>query len=257
MTAKNPKRKKPGRKAGSPLSERELQQRKDAAANSTGPRTELGKAASSRNAWKHGMSSAVARNAFAVTAADSIAALFGKPCTTRCPMHPDNPEVEHPCSLVLDGLTRAGRSCLDKTVYMNSLMALTDAMENGQLQGTHQMLAAEGAKVMQMLHQITEEIARNGLLVKVPLITKEGKVVKDESGAVIAADYKLNPLVPAWQKIMSDFGISLPEMLATPQAKAKSKTAETASDAFQTLLGGIMQRAGQPKPTALPAPADD
>src|SRR5678815_1606287 len=83
---------------------------------STGPKTEEGKAAVSRNGWKHGRYSAINRAHFGV-GATSMAKLFGKPCRTTCPYHPENPErTEMPCSLVLDGLTHAGGSCLDKTV---------------------------------------------------------------------------------------------------------------------------------------------
>ena len=54
--------------------------------------------------------------------------LFGKPCVTTCPFHPDNPErKEKPCGLVLDGLTHAGGSCLDKTVYVHALESLMGA----------------------------------------------------------------------------------------------------------------------------------
>ena len=41
-----------------PLSDAQLSQRRAAALKSTGPRTDEGKARSSRNAWKHGLRSA-------------------------------------------------------------------------------------------------------------------------------------------------------------------------------------------------------
>lgn len=246
--------------AGKPkraLTERELQQRRDAAARSTGPRTEEGKARSSRNAWKHGMTSAVARMSFAQSGAASMARLFGKPCQTTCPMHPDNPDVQSPCSLVVDGLTRAGGNCLDKTVYVNALAALHDAMANGEMDGVHAMLAAEGGKVMQLLHELMHTITEKGLLIEIPLMTKEGKVVTDENGKAIVGDVIPNPMIPAYIKLLSEFGISLPEMLATPQSKTRAKTGEQAADTFQTMMGAIMQRA-QPQRPALPAgDADD
>jgi hypothetical protein len=224
------------------LSPAELQQRRDAAARSTGPRTEEGKARSSRNAWKHGLSSASTQLSFGQAGAASMAALFGKPCLTTCPLHPDNPDApEHPCSLVLNGLTRAGGNCLDKTVYVHALAALADALESGEMSGVHAMLAAEGGKVMQLLHELMQAITTNGLLIAIPMVTKEGKEV--------IADFKPNPMIPAYIKLLADFGISLPEMLATPQARSRAKTGEQAADTFQSLLGGIMQRA-QPLPAA-------
>ena len=100
---------------------------------STGPVTEEGKAAVSRNGWKHGRYSAINRAQFGL-GATSVAKLFGKPCVTTCPFHPDNPErKEKPCGLVLDGLTHAGGSCLDKTVYVHALESLMGAMRDRHL----------------------------------------------------------------------------------------------------------------------------
>ena len=259
MTAPSTKAtKRPGRPAGKPCTPAELAARQANAQLSTGPRTEAGKAVASRNAWKHGMDSAAAKSAFGRSGADALAMAFGKPCKRTCPYHPENDEVERPCSLVLDGLTQAGGNCLDKTVYVNALASLADAIENGEMSGVNAMMAAEGAKVAQILHELVTEISKNGMLIKIPVVTKEGKLVVDECGVPVPGDVKVNPLLAVWQKLLSDFGISLPEMLATPQARAKTKTAESAADAFQSLLGGIMQRAGRPQgPSSLPPPVDD
>lgn len=265
MPAKTPAKKvakKTGKRRGrlpfseKPPTERELQQRRDRVAKSTGPRTEEGKARASRNAWKHGMSSEAARVSFAQSGAASMARLFGKPCLTTCPMHPDNPaRTEAPCSLVLDGLTRAGGTCLDKTVYVNALAAFADAMENNQLGGVHAWMAAEGAKVAQLLHELMAEISSKGLMVEIPMVTKLGDVVYDRDGNKQIADYKPNPMIPAYLKLLADFGVSLPEMLATPQSRSRAKTGEQAADTFQSLLGGIMQRAGAPIVGAAVPPA--
>jgi hypothetical protein len=218
---------------------------------STGPRTEEGKTRSSRNAWKHGMNSAAARVTFAQSGAAAMAQVFGKPCVKTCPIHPDNPDVEHPCSLVLDGLTRAGSNCLDKSVYVAAIAALTDAMENNELGGVHAMLAAEGAKVMQLLHELMSEITTKGLMVPVPMITKDGRIVRDDMDLPVITDYKPNPMIAAYVKLLGDFGISLPEMLATPQSVNRAKTGEKAADTFQSMLAGIMgrtQKAKQSRP---------
>lgn len=225
---------------------------------STGPVTEAGKTASSRNAWKHGRDSRALRLNFAQSGAGAIANLFGKPCKRTCNIHPDNPDCVSPCSLVLDGLTREGQNCLDKTVYVNALAVIHDALENGEMGGMHAMLAAEGAKVMQIIQQLSEEIARRGVLIPVLAVSKEGHVIQDEHGEPIAMDYKLNPAMPMFQKMLSEFGISLPEMLATPAALDRAKTGKKASDALSTLMGQISERAGAPRPpAALPAPLED
>jgi hypothetical protein len=219
---------------------------------STGPRTEEGKAATCRNGWKHGRDSRALKLQFAQSGANALANLFGKPCKTTCPMHPDNPDVESPCSLVLDGLTRAGKNCLDKTQYINALAAISNALESGEMSGVHAMLAAEGAKVMQILQQLSEEVATRGVLIPVPIVTKDGHVIREDDGTLTALEYRINPALPHFQKMLSDFGISLPEMLATPAAREKAKTGKQASDALSTLMGQIAERAGAPRPNALP-----
>lgn len=233
-----------------PVSQRKLEANRRNAQKSTGPRTEEGKAISSRNGWKTGMHSQVAKQAFAQHGIASMAKLWGKPCLTTCPVHPDNPDATNPCSLVLDGLTRAGGNCLDKTVFVQALAALHDAMESGQLGGVHAMLAAEGGKVMQLLHELMGEITNKGLMIPVPMVTKEGDVVYDKDGQMVVADYKANPMIAVYVKLLGDFGISLPEMLATPQSRARAKTGEQAADTFQTMMARIFQRAGPSSPGA-------
>lgn len=236
-----------------PISQRKLEANRRNALKSTGPRTEEGKATSSRNGWKTGMHSAVAKQTFAQHGVASMARLWGKPCLTTCPMHPDNPAATHRCSLVLDGLTRAGGNCLDKTVFVQAMAALHDAMEGGQLGGVHAMLAAEGGKVMQLLHELMGEVTSKGLMVPVPMVTKDGDVVYDKDGNMVVADYKANPMIAVYVKLLGDFGITLPEMLATPQSRARAKTGEQTADTFQTMMARIFQQAGGAPSAARPA----
>lgn len=241
--------------ARKPVSARKIEANRRNALKSTGPRTEAGKAACSRNGWKTGLHSAVAKQAFAQHGVASLARLWGKPCLTTCPMHPENPDATTHCTLVLEGLTRAGGNCLDKTVYVQALSALHDAMERGELGGVHAMLANEGGKVMQLLHELMGEITGKGLMLPVPMVTKLGDVVYDRDGNMMIAEYKPNPMIPAYIKLLGDFGISLPEMLATPQSRARAKTGEQNADTFQTMMARIYQQAGGAalRPPALPA----
>lgn len=229
-----------------PLSEAQLRQRREAAARSTGPRTEAGKAASSRNAWKHGLDSAAANMAFTQGAA-SLARVFGKPCLTTCPLHPDNPErTETPCGLVLDGITRAGGNCLDKTVYVHAYAAILDGME-GSMDGMHQMLAAEGAAALQLIHQLRSEITTNGIATPQYAVNKEGNVVMDpRTGEPLVLGYQVNPLWGVLLGMIDKMGISLPEMLATPAARSRAKLNDDAADAMTNVLAAIMQRANAP-----------
>ena len=235
-----------------PISQRQLEANRNNAQLSTGPRTEAGKAASSRNAWKHGRNSATAKVTFAQHGAQALAQLWGKPCQTTCPIHPDNPASgDRPCSIVLDGMTSAGGNCLDKTVFIHALSAVHDAIDAGEMTGVNAMLAMEAGKFMQLLHEMAQEIATKGLMTAVPMVTKDGDVVYDREGKMVIAEYRLNPMIAGYTKLLSDVGISLPEMLATPQARARAKTTEQTHDVFQTMMGRIMHGAG-PLPAAAP-----
>jgi len=235
-----------------------LEQRRNnlpaAAAAATGPLTTEGKAASSRNAWVHGRYSAVNRAQFGL-GASSMAKMFGKPCVTTCPFHPDNPNrTEAPCSLVLDGLTHAGGSCLDKTVYVHALDALMRVFTDGDMDGMHGLLATEMAANMQLLRQLREDISERGTMIDIPLTTKEGVVIRDENGKPFIAEQRVNPILSHVIKFSESMGINFAELMATPRAREKLKENDDAADGLQSLLGAIFNRA---KRRNLPAPGGD
>lgn len=256
------------KKSGNPtkkrkLSEAQLAQRRAAApkglaagalaGKSTGPKTEEGKAAISRNAWKHGRYSAVNRQRFGLGAA-SISKLFGKPCLTTCPVHPDNPDrTEAPCSLVLDGLTHAGGSCLDKTVYVNALDSLLGAMREGDMDGMHGLLAVEMASNLQIVDQIRQSIAEHGIMTTLHATTRDGKVVlHPQTGEPLVIEMKLNPALQALERFTATHGVNFGELMASPRARAKLDEAEDAQSTFQAVVGGMLSRmAGGLKPAAI------
>ncbi|MDR3389936.1 MAG: hypothetical protein P4L92_23105 [Rudaea sp.] len=212
---------------------------------STGPITEDGKAASSRNGWIHGRYSAINRAQFGLGAA-SMAKMFGKPCVTTCPYHPQNPErTEAPCSLVLDGLTHAGGSCLDKTVYVQALGSLMEAMQNGEMDGMHGLLAKELASNLQVLDQVRQAIADLGVMVKTYVTDKFGGAVLDPNGQPIVQDVKVNPALLVLAKFSDTLGLNFAELMATPRAREKLKDEDDAASGLASAIGAIFGRANK------------
>lgn len=235
------------------LSLAEMAQRQSASQiarqHATGPKTEAGKAASSRNAWKTGQYSAIQRQSFGL-GASSMAKLFGKPCVTTCPYHPDNGErTVAPCSLVMDGITRAGGSCLDKTVYVTALTSLMDVMQSGDMDGMHGVLATEMASTLQLMHHIREEITRCGIMIEIPVVSKDGEVkINPNTDRPYIADVKPNPVLAHLIKLTETVGINFAELLATPRARERVREEDNAETGLQMLIGAIAQRAGVAPP---------
>jgi len=230
--------------AKKPLSEAQLAARRKGGAAAAAARSPEGRARSSRNGWKHGRYSAVQRQHFGL-GATSVAKLFGKPCRTTCPYHPDNPErSESPCGLVLDGLTSAGGDCLDKTVYANAFLAITDSMsEGGDQEGMLALIAAELSSNLELLAQLRQAVAETGLLVELPAISKEGTVIlHPETGKPVAGKILANPALGPLIKLFEVMGINLPELLATPRARQRLADEDAGANAMQQMLGAVMNK---------------
>lgn len=237
----------PAKKPRRPLSEAELEARRRGGRAAAAARSPEGRAAVSRNGWKHGRYSAVHKQHFGL-GATSVAKLFGKPCRTTCPVHPDNPDrSEAPCSLVLDGITRAGGSCMDKTIYANAFMALTDAMsEGGDQEGVQAMMAAEVAGNMELLHALRRTILEDGLMISLPAISRDGEVILNpDTGKAAVGKVQANPALGPAIKLFEVLGINLPELLATPRARQRLADEDAGVNALQQMLGNVMARAQQ------------
>ena len=235
-----------------PLSEAQLRQRREAASRprtrspeaqaqsraaaalSTGPRTEAGKAASSRNAYVTGEYSAIAKTEMWKQA--GIGMLF-KPCKTTCPKHPSN-NPEAPCSLVEDGTTRAGQDCLDKQIYVEVFNGIINTLESGDVAHLHGMQAHELAMYVQMSHDVREKIRTDGLLYKKLFIDKKtGQPIPDPSNdGEYLGELREHPLLVHWYKMAEKMGINFPELLATPKAAAAAKSDKETVDAAQELV---------------------
>ena len=186
---------------------------------STGPVTEEGKAASSRNAWKTGASSIVSR----ANTWQGLGAI-GKPCKSTC--------KDYPCTLVEDEQTQPGKDCLDRTVYVEAFDSIMAALHTGDIEHTRGMAASQLAGAITLLQEIRDQIAEAGLIVIKPFVTKEGKLVRDNDGT-LAGEPMLNPLIPQYTKLLDKLGINLPELMLTPRAVAKVEDMEEAVDQLQ------------------------
>lgn len=218
-----------------PLSEAQLAQRRAASAkgaaaartSSTGPRTEEGKARSSRNAYKHGLYSAGA----AALQQAGLVWQSGRPCKTTCP--------QYPCALVADGVTRAGGDCLDKTVYLESFDAVMKALQSGQIDAMHGHLAMHAAGALEMLAQLRQEIAERGFLIELPML--------DKAGNKIGAKLLPNPVLPHYIALFEKLGLSLPELMTTPKAIKGVEREEDAQSAIAQMFGNALSRVGAMK----------
>lgn len=224
----------------------------------TGPKSSDGKAASSRNAWKHGNYSAINREAFGLGAA-SMPKLFGKPCQTTCPFHPENPNrAENSCSIVLDGLTHAGGSCLDKTVYLHAFDSMMQAMQSGEMDGMNGLLAKEMAANLEILNAMRMAVAEHGVYTAIYKHDHDGNVIcHPTTKEPMVFELKINPAVVAIAKFSETMGLSFAELMATPRAREKLNDADDAANALQTLVGGILGRMSKRAPRTLEHDKDE
>lgn len=226
-------RREAGRKGGQALKGRELsdaqlQQRRDAAAKSTGPRTEDGKAASSRNNWKTGEYSAITKMDLWQR---TMLQVHGKPCQSTC--------EQYPCSLVDEGLTIPGDDCKDKTVFVQAFDSIMATLATGDVQHAHGLIGAQMAGAMEILQKLREAIVKQPIAYK-PLVNKAGDVV----GEIPIA----NPVLSQYVKLLGELGINLPEAMATPKAVLSQKNAEETTDAIGDLFGKLANVAQGTRP---------
>jgi hypothetical protein len=221
------------------MSQAALEARRANAQNSTGPKTDEGKAASSRNAWIHGLYSGAAN----LTAQQwGSLGMLGKPCRKTCPHHPESTGPGG-CTLVIEGQTKAGQSCLDKTVYMAAFNGLMSAMQDGKSDSMHSALAAEAAGAMELLVGLRQSIAEDGLTISIPAISKDGEVVlHPKTGEPLPSKILANPSIAHYANLLDKLGINLSNLLATPRAVSGLQQAEDGAGALAELLGGAFSR---------------
>ena len=183
--------------------------RKANAQKSTGPVTEEGKAASSRNSWRHGLYSS-----------SFITGFLGRPCKSTCDKFED-------CSLVSSGKTAPGDSCLDKQFVAEAFDNIITAVQGGEMGGFQGMAALEMAGGVDILRMMKESIIENGVLVKDKKIDKDGKTIGE--------GFKLNPVLPEYNKMLVNFGFTPGDFNLTPAAIAKVNKTKSDEENTKTL----------------------
>lgn len=201
------------------MSDRALKARrrnaKKALGKQTGPKTSEGKEASSRNAWQHGLRSSSNK------AATALCSSIGRPCLSTC--------TKYPCDIVEDGESSLGEDCLDGKFMTTAYRSLIKAMKEGKCDDLYEIVALQMASNLQLVQWLKDEFFNKGPLLKVDRL--------DKNGNIIGNDYKLNPVLFALPKLIADLGLTLPEALLTPRAKAKVETEEEGVRTIADLMG--------------------
>lgn len=216
--AEREQRREAGRRGGSAsktMTDAALEQRRSAAALSTGPRTPEGKAASSRNNWKTGEYSAISK----ADAWQRLALSSSKPCKSTC--------EEYPCSLVEEGVTEPGGDCRDKQVFVEAFDSIITTLQTADAQYSHGLVAAQAAGAVEVLEKLRGEVMKAPIAYK-PLVNKEGEPV----GQVPMA----NPVLAAYVKLLGELGINLPELMATPKAVLAKQDRDEDRDAVRDVF---------------------
>jgi hypothetical protein len=205
------------------LTEAALEARKKNAKKSTGPKTEKGKKACAKNAWKHGMF------------AQGFILNKIKPCKSTCP--------HYPCDLVKDNAVSPGGECLDKAAVIQFFAAIGEAVKNKQYDEFNELAAFTIANQLNILHTLMEDIQRDGTMLKKEKHDKEGKYL----GYEVVPHPSLLSLI----KLSDSLGITVNEMMITPKAITKQEDNEegmkTIADLMSSIGRGVNKGKGKDK----------
>ena len=189
---------------------------------STGPTSTEGKAASSKNGWKHGKY------------AQSRILGMGKPCRSTC--------TDFPCSLVEEGKCKPGSDCLDKEHLLEACLAIERALKEQDYGDFNSLMVMEMGESLQVIRELRAAILEHGTVVE------SAKV--DKNGVVIGYELKPHPALLALPNLMKNMGISFTDFMMTPAAierkKTDNETVATIADIFKS-AGNALAAAKQGK----------
>lgn len=200
------------------LTEAALEARRNNAQKSTGPTSDEGKQAASRNSWKHGLHSR------------SRILAYGKPCRTTCP--------KYPCKLVQDGETEPGKDCLDKEYLAESMHAIATALETGDTTNLKNVVTLQLGQSLSVIDELQASILQYGVYMKSEKLNKEG--------AVIGYELKPNPSLLPLANLLKAAGVTMPDFMITPKEinrdKSDREAMETVADIFRN-AGNMLKEA--------------
>lgn len=204
-----------------PLSEAQLRQRREAAQKSTGPRTEVGKAVSSRNAWKTGEYSQL--NQFFQNS--GMMTLY-RPCKSTCPQFDS-------CPAVAEGLTQPGGDCKDTRYFVEAFTAIMDSLTSGSGAGVHGLMAQQMAQATEVIRQVVQAISENGVIMEQPVYDKEG--------GQCGIKYIDNPVLGHYAKLLGQLNIDFGQLMLTPKEIAAHQTENEKTDAVRDMMADVFR----------------
>lgn len=192
------------------LSEEALAQRRSAAQSPRKSKTMQG----NKNAWKHGQ--------YAQGFVDN----FIKPCKSTCP--------QYPCSIVEKNETRPGDICLDKSQILTTFRAIQQAVKEKKYDDINEIISLKVAGAMQVIDMLMEDIIRDGPLFKEKMF--------DKNGGFLGVKIKAHPLLDSLPKMLSNLGLTLHDLNATPKAVEKGDHDEEGMKTIADLMSNLGQK---------------
>ncbi len=196
------------------MSPKALEARRKNAQKSTGPKTEEGKRAASRNSWKHGL-----------YASSFILGTLGRPCLSTCD--------KYPCELVEDNGITPGETCLDRRFVAESFESIIKSIELKQHEDFNHLAALEMAGALQILRRAKEDILEDGVVIK--------SVKIDKDGNTIGFEYRQHPALAIYTKLLGDLGLTPNDFVMTPREISRAERHK--DDEERDTAGSIMAKA--------------
>lgn len=164
-----------------------------------------------------------------------------KPCKTTC--------TKYPCSLINEGATEPGETCLDVSSIIQTARAIYKAMEHKDYNDFNGIANLTISKSMHVLKTLLEDIVRDGPTIKREKHNSEGKV--------IGHDIIHHPALNVLPKMIADLGMTPQEFMLTPRALTKQHSEEEGVKTIADLMarvGSVVRNKSEDKNRKEPTP---